>query len=361
MQKALSPIDAISPAFEHARRQLFQPFRFGHWARMAVIALLTGEFAGGGWSSGNVNLPAGQGQGQGDEFWLSQLAQDPWQTIREYLPVIAVLLVAVLAVGLIFSYIESVFRFLMLDAVLRGRAEIRAGWSRWSEKGGGYFLWQLGLSLVLLAAAAIVIGLPVLYAWHAGWFAGSDQNFGKLLLGGLVLFVLFIALALFGALAVVFTRDFVIPLVALENVTITDGWRRLLPMLRREKGAFFVYLLMKIVLGLGSAIVFGIVDVMALLVLLIPLAILGVIVFIAAQAASLTWNLGTIAVALLAGVGVLAGLFFLMGFIYVPGLVFFQAYPLYFFAGRFPALAAVLSPPPPETSPPLPEAAAPAS
>ena len=96
---------------------------------MAVIALLTGEFAGGGWSSGsNFNIPAGQGQGQGDEFWIWQLAADPtWQTIREYLPVIAVLVVAVLAVGLVFSYIESVFRFLMLDAVLRGRAEIRAG------------------------------------------------------------------------------------------------------------------------------------------------------------------------------------------------------------------------------------------
>jgi hypothetical protein len=59
MPAPLSAVDAVSPAFSATRRTLFQPFRFATWARFAWIALLTGEFAGGGFSGGsNFNMPS---------------------------------------------------------------------------------------------------------------------------------------------------------------------------------------------------------------------------------------------------------------------------------------------------------------
>ena len=39
----ISAVDAISPAFEHTKQQLFKPFRFGQWTRLAFVGLLAGE------------------------------------------------------------------------------------------------------------------------------------------------------------------------------------------------------------------------------------------------------------------------------------------------------------------------------
>src|SRR5579864_3384726 len=59
-----SGVDAISPAMERTKHQLFMPFRFRHWARLAVVAMCTGELTGGGggggsWGNlGNIHLPS---------------------------------------------------------------------------------------------------------------------------------------------------------------------------------------------------------------------------------------------------------------------------------------------------------------
>ena len=42
-----SAVDVIGPAFEHTRRQLAEPFNLGQWARLAVLALATGEISSG--------------------------------------------------------------------------------------------------------------------------------------------------------------------------------------------------------------------------------------------------------------------------------------------------------------------------
>ena len=72
---------------------------------------------------------------------------------------------------------------------------------------------------------------------------------------------------------------------------------------------------------------------------------------LAGKAAGLTWTFYTIAVALLAGCSALAIFLFAASFICVPGVVFFPAYAIYFFAPRYPILAALLWPqlPPSET------------
>src|SRR5208282_890204 len=49
---------------------------------------------------------------------------------------------------------------------------------------------------------------------------------------------------------------------------------------------------------------------------------------------------------------VLALLIFVFALISVPAIVFFPAYSIYFLAARYPALAALLSPPPPDSAAP---------
>ncbi len=92
----------------------------------------------------------------------------------------------------------------------------------------------------------------------------------------------------------------------------------------------------------------------AILALLIPLGLVGIVAFLIAQAAGLSWNLSTMLIAVALGLLVLAGVFYVIGFVYAPGLVFFQSYTLQFFGSRYPPLAGRMFPaePPPASAPP---------
>jgi hypothetical protein len=83
---------------------------------------------------------------------------------------------------------------------------------------------------------------------------------------------------------------------------------------------------------------------MIILVLAIPVGGSAVIAVLAGQAAGITWNPLTIAIAIVAGSIVLLALILIMSLISVPATVFFPAYSLYFFADRYPPLRTVLYP-----------------
>jgi len=350
----LSAVEAVSPAFDHTKRQLFQPFRFKRWARLAVVSLVTGEFAGSSWGGGNVNLPSGGSGGKKDLSLLAYLADPAGERPREFLPWIAALVLLGLALALLWIYVASVFRFVLLDAVLRDHYELRAGWTRWRQPGGRYFLWQLAFSLVMLTVLGIVVGVPVYVAWVAGVFKQPGEHWGLLIGGGAALFLLVVGIVLVSLLVDLFSRDFLVPLMALENLGVWEAWERLLPLLRSEKGGYAGYVLMKIVLAVGSAILFGILNVIVLFLLLIPLALAGAALVLGGKAAGLTWSVYTIGAAVLLGLTALAGILYVLSFISSPAVFFFQSYTLQFFGGRHPLLGALLARPVPSGSPTAP-------
>src|ERR1035437_1309423 len=58
MSKPLSAVDCVSPALAQTKKQLFAPFQSRRWLRLAVVCILTGEFAGGGGGGGgNFHFP----------------------------------------------------------------------------------------------------------------------------------------------------------------------------------------------------------------------------------------------------------------------------------------------------------------
>lgn len=337
----LSAIDAISPAFNRTGRILFQPFRLGVWARMGLIALTTGEFAGGG-GAANANIPSGGGTPKQDFL----AAADPLgEFLRNYLPWILGGIVALVALGLLALFISSVFRFILFDAVLRDRPQLRDGWRRWQEPGGSYFLWQLGFLCASLAALAVAVGVPILFAWRAGVFQQPDRHVGLLIGGGILLFFVVIGLLLALMLVDLFAKDFLVPLMALENLGVFAAWRRLLPLLTAEKLACTGYVLMKVVLTVGSAILFGIINLLVFLVLFVVFGIAGAALILSGAAAGLQWNLTTVLLAVAAGSLALGVLLYIISFVSSPAVVFFQSYALYFLGGRYPLLETQLAQP----------------
>jgi hypothetical protein len=345
----ISAIDTITLAFQHTKRQLFQPFRFWQWTRLALVGLLAGEMGSGGSFNFPTSFPRQTGSSR---HFLDQGFPKIDPAILGGL--ITVLLIAGLVFVIVMMYVSSVMRFILFDSVLMRECHIRQGWTRRQEPGWRYFLWQLGFALATLAGLAILLGIPAGFAFGMGWFNPPREHVLALVLSGIVVFFLLMLLFLTVAVVHVFTKDFVVPQMALEGIGPVEGWRRLWPMLQAEQGGYAVYVLMKIVLAIGAGIIIGIASVILVLIVVIPAAGLGIIAVITGKTAGLTWNVFTITIAIVVGCIVVAVFFYLTSLIAVPAMVYFPAYAIYFFAARYRPLSLVLYPPPPQGAPPPP-------
>lgn len=351
----ISAIDAISPAFQHTRQQLFQPLRIGQWARIALVGFLAGELTSGGGCNG-IQLPSNTSDGA-RHFVVPSLPNiDPGALAG----LIAFLIVFGVILCFLMIYLNSVMRFILFDTVIARNCQIRLGWNLRQRPGGRYFLWQLLFYIVVPMGLALLVGIPAMFAFALGWFKEPKQHLVGLILGGMALFFILFAVLLAWMVIHVLTKDFVVPQMALEEISAFEGWRRLFPQLKSEKGSYAGYLVMKVVMTLGVAVVIGIITFIVILLVLIPVGGFGAIAVLGGKAAGLQWNLYTISVAVVIGCVVLAFVFYLISLISVPAMVFFPAYSIYFFAARYPALDALLHPapllpilPPPEI-PPLP-------
>jgi hypothetical protein len=356
MAKRLSAVDCIAPAIAQTKRQLFAPFRWGRWARLAVVCLLTGEFGGGGGGGQVGNFNSSTTHGRGGNALLA-IGQIPFGKILPWLDWILVGFVLLLILVLLYMYVASVFRFVLFDSVLYDRCELKGSWKRWEPCGRSYFYWTLCLFVASTLGTGLILGVPALIAWRLGLFHHPGEHLLALILGGVVLFFLLIAFIVVGAVVGLFAKDFCVSIMAMEKVGVLEAWRRLFPMLGAEKLAFTAYVLMKIVLAMGAAILVGLATLLAIIILIIPLGILALVVFLAGAGMGLTLNTTTISILVVIGGVLFVGLIYLFALIGTPPMVFFQSYVLHFIGSRYPALGALVFPPPAEAPPPAPLAA----
>ncbi len=352
----LSATDAVSPAIEHTKKQLFQPFRWWQWTRLAFVGLLAGELGSGG----GCNVPSNFSnprQGGSDKFLDPAL----WHHNPALLAaLITVAVVVGFLIMLVFMYINSRMRFVLFDSVIAKECHIREYWRRRREVGNRYFLWQALFGLAVLAGIVILLGVPAAIALAAGWWQKPSDHILPLILGGILVFLVFMVFLVCTAVVTVMTKDFVVPHMVVEDITAMEGWRRLWPRMKAEKGGYAGYIGMKIVLAIAAGIIFGIISLIVMLIIAVPLVIIGVIFGATAAGAGLSWNAATITLAVVAGVVGFALLLYVISLVSVPVAVFFPAYSIHFLASRYPGLDALLHPAPPtppvppETPPPMP-------
>lgn len=341
----LSGVDALNPAFEHTKAQLFRPFRFGQWTRLAFVGLFAGEMSSGGGC--NFNVPAHTGDTQ--RHYLMSAPQD-WTFL---IPLIIVAIIAVPILWLVVLYISSRMRFVLFDSVVAKNCEIGRMWRNRGGPALQLFVWQIVFSLITLAGLALLIGVPALAAFLLGWFTDPRAHLAPLILSGIALFFVLMAWFLGIVTVHVFTKDFVVPQMALENVSAFEGWRRLWTMLMAEKGGYAGYAGMKLVMAIGAAFVLAMAAIVVVIILLIPFGGLGVITVLAGKAAGmgLSWNVFTITAAIVFGTIFLLLLFYALALVSVPAIVFFPAYSIYFFADRYRQLGSLIRPPAPQPHP----------
>ncbi|MFY9674700.1 MAG: hypothetical protein WAK13_09610 [Terriglobales bacterium] len=349
----VSAVDCFQPAIQHTREQLFRPFRFGQWSRLALVGILAAQMRTASCNfSTNFNWPHPR---RAQEFAATPFPGlekfDP-SRIAEFAGLIIAVVVLAIVLGLIFLYINSVFRFILFDSVLSKRCAIREGWHRWHRAGRRYFLWQIVLLIAQGLFLGVLVAVPLAIAAALGWFNNVEQHMARTVLGVALLIFIFLFWLLATLTVQQIASDFLVPIMALDDVDFADGWSRLIALIRPEPGKFAVYLLLKIVLAIAAAILFGILAFIPALIIVLP----AVLVAIAAHSAGVTWTVATVSLAVICGAFLIVLLIYVIALVSVPATVFFPAFAIYFFASRYPKLDAILHPAPPASPAPATEA-----
>ena len=343
----LNAVDAISPAFSLTKLNLFQPFRWGFWLRIAILGVLTGEMSSGGGC--NFNVPGGWNNRDHRDFASTSFSAphiDP-HVILALLPVI---LLVIVVLSLLFMYISSVMRFSLIEAVLNGQVSLRDTWSRWQKQGTRFFIFRLLFGLAFLfcfGIVAVVVVMMVGISTFKQAGGPSPSAILAILFGVLLVCLIFLPYLLVWILA----KDFAVPIMALDGTTFGEAWRRVWAMVRDELGSVAGYLGMKLVLTIASGIIFGIIGLIVLVIILLPIGGVGVVAVLAGKAAGVGISPFTITLIVAAIVVLVALVISIFAFISAPVTVFFPSYGLYFLAGRFPTLHDRLYPPPPPAPP----------
>lgn len=279
------------------------------------------------------------------------------------LPIFAIVVLLLFAVGLLLFYLSSRLQFVLFDVVLRRTTTIAPVWRRY-----GPVTWRwIGLKLLLATAVLVVSGVLLAPAIVAMMHSIARQDSGGSPAGivaslfavlGAVFLVLLVAGIAYSLLA-----DFALPSIALEGVSGAEAARRAWGLMQAEPGAVLLYVLLRFLLRLAGALMayvgvfFG--AILLGLVLALPAGALWLGLHHAGPAGHAAMYAGWTVLGLTFLAATMLSALTALGYVYL----FMQAYALYFLSGRYPLLGALLvnehgggtdrpfTPPPPMQAP----------
>jgi hypothetical protein len=342
---AISAADAISPAIQRTKIFLFRPFRLGTYLKLCLVALLT-EGLGGNF---NYSMPGGHSSNHGS----SAYAGLPFSFTPLNIAASVAMVLLVMLLCCFVYYLITRLRFAYFHCLIHNTKEIRPGWHLYRTQASRFF-WLNVVVGICFFAAIVLIAIPFaagFWALFRNVAAGGHPDFGAIIALALPLIPILFLIVLVGIAIDVILRDLMLPHYALENATAGQAWSGVWGRIRREKGSFFVYALLRLLLPIVAMIALFI-------VIIIPAIIFGVIVGLAvagihALSSNATGVAAVIGYAIEALLGVIAVGVAAVVFIALGGPIStaVRQYALLFYGGRYQPLGNILWPPPPVTPP----------
>lgn len=326
----LSAAEAISPALNRTSSLLFRPFRWGTYLKLCAVAVITeGTFSNlHGPSSGAHNPSAAPSL---EPHFLAFL-----------IPMLIVVGILALLVGLVIAYLVVRLRFALFECLVRQSREIGPGWRRYRTHAWRFFLFTIVVGLLFLAvvvAALSPFAAPIFQFVRQGQASGQ-WDFGRMFLLILQLAPVLLCLGLAGYLLDVVMRDFMLPHFALEDASAGDAWGAVWSRVNAEKGAFFLYVVLRVVLPFVAMI--GMFILLAIPLFIIFGILGGFIALMHASAAGAT----PIGIFFEVTAGLIA---FVLGVLFAicfggPLAIAIRNYALVFYGARYPVLGDALYP-----------------
>ncbi|MCT8337912.1 hypothetical protein FKB36_10570 [Methanoculleus sp. Afa-1] len=264
MAEDMYAFNRLDGAFQRTKSLLW-PIRWGVWLRLALIAL----FVGGGVSFPNTS---------GYDFNEGDLSPGVVESLPGIATIVVALILIVLAIALVWWIVGTVMQFVFVDMLRTGDIHIRPFFGERLGKGLRLFLFQAGLTLILVFAMIAFILMLVGLGGSSGGGAGVGVAF-------ILLFIPFVLVtALLFGIIFLLTHDFVVPIMIHEDCGVIEGWRRLFGMISENVWQTVVYIVTRFVLGLVAGIVQAVLVILAMLIIAIPFVLIGIVLLAALQA-----------------------------------------------------------------------------
>jgi hypothetical protein len=338
----MSAADAISPAVLRTKDFLFRPFSWGTFLKLGLVALLT-EGLGSNFNSSSRSKGGGGGGGSNGGPMNFSLADIPPIRIAE--GVAAILLVCVIAAAIF--YLITRLRFAFFHCLVHNTKLIRPGWELYKEQASRFFWLNIGVAACFL----LLVGL-IAIPFAAGFWrvfhdvpAGGHPNIPMLLGLMLPLVPIIFLLIVLGVALDIILRDWMLPHVALEDASAGEAWSSVWSRIRVEKGQFFVYAILRLILPIVAMI--AIFMILLIPGLVLAGAVAGVELGIHSAFANSTGSAVAAGVMLQVFFGLVAVGFAVLASICLGGPLSTatREYAILFYAGRYRVLGDLLYPP----------------
>lgn len=277
----------IEKSIGKTKKRIF-PFSFVEWIKLAIVIFLAG--LGKGSFSPNINYNIGSGDFSNlNGFGVGESVR---KLIREYWIIGGIILSIFFVIGLILSYVGSVFSFIFLDSVTEKKTKFT--WSKNHSKGVSLFWFRLVFGLISLLIIG-ALAFPYIYFFMIGMPVVASVGWSYIVFSIIAGVVFLIAIWFI----LLFVYDFVLPYMYKKNVSAWIALNETWKMVGKNKKEVFVYWIARIVMSIAIG--------------LITLAIVFVVVFVFGLIALLLFLLG-VGIALL-GIGILNVFLIMIGII----------------------------------------------
>jgi len=244
----ISVIDPIPRALAYTKYVLFRPFDLGKWLVLGFTAFLAMLGEGGGGGGSGFNFPNNAGRSSkinGDQ--IIAFVTDHLALISG---IAAAIIVLVLALSALLLWLGSRGKFMLLDNVAHNRAEVVTPWKCFRHLGNSLFVFEFGLTVLVLLLVLLVLGGAVVIAWHDI----VDHVFGAAALAAIIEAALGLALLVIAASIIkCVVSYFVVPIMYLRNLPVLAALRVFAgELLAGHLWHFIRFLLMSFVLSIAA-------------------------------------------------------------------------------------------------------------
>jgi hypothetical protein len=251
-----TPLDAFTPAIEHTRKMLFEPFDIAKWFVLGFVIFLAQLISAdsGGWGGSRLQEKLNRHRyGEGSAHELQQAAQWAVDHLGLILLIGIGLFVLFNLIGLVIQYLGARGHFMFLECVIENKAEVAVPWRNASRPAWSLFLWRLAIFILFFWCFVLLFALPV-WGVIRTTAAGGFSFPGSLV--SLVPFVaIFIPLAICTSLVDLLIRDFVTPVMLLHRIDLLGAVEKSIALWRGQLGNLLLYLLFRLIIGIFAGVV----------------------------------------------------------------------------------------------------------
>jgi len=254
--RGATPLDAFTPAIEHTRKMLFEPFDIGKWFVLGFVIFLAQLISAdsGSWGGSRIQDKLNRQQYQGEgAHELQQAAQWAVDHLGLILLIGVGLFVLINLIGLVIQYLGARGHFMFLECVIENKAEVAVPWRNAARPAWSLFLWRLAIFILFFWCFVLLFALPVWGLIRTA--AAGDFSFPGTLVSLIPFVAVFIPLAICASVVDLLIRDFVTPVMLLHRIDLLGAVEKSIALWRGQLGNLLLYLLFRLIISVFAGVV----------------------------------------------------------------------------------------------------------